>query len=229
MKKTLLAIIISLSTLYGSANAQSVFRGSMEPIPEPVAKAMQGYTWHKGCPVPLDQLSYLTVSYWGYDHQPHEGHLIVLNILAGETLQIFQKLYQMKFPIEKMVLPEKYQSKDDFKSTDDNNTYGFFCREDEQSPGDFSPHSYGIAFDINPVYNPARIAHGKIAPAAGKKYFNRKFQHDGMIDEKVVAVFTQSGWKWGGYWSEAKKDYMHFQKDIDENYSCPYLISHVKK
>jgi hypothetical protein len=213
-----------------TCNADDSYHGSIQAIPPDIANKMIGHAWHSGCPLLLKNMSYLTITFWGFDHKPHEGHLIVLNMLAGETLQIFHDLYQIKFPIEKMVLPDTYTSQQndwlaiDWKSSEDNNTSGFLCREDDQTPGQFSPHSYGIAIDINPVYNPSRVAHNKIEPESGKKYFDRQLNHEGMINEKVVAIFARYGWRWGGYWPKDKIDYQHFQKDIDEHYSCSTLI-----
>lgn len=228
MKKHFFCIL--LTTCASLSYAQDNFRGSVESIPPEIAEKMVAHTWHKGCPLPLNSMNYLTVTYWGFDHKPHEGHLIVLNVLAGETLQIFQELYQIKFPIEKMVLPDNYSSDKndwssiDWKSSEDDNTSGFLCREDDQTLGQFSPHSYGIAIDINPVYNPARVANNKVEPESGKKYFDRELRHAGMINEKVVAIFTKYGWKWGGYWAKDKIDYQHFQKDMDKHYICPVLM-----
>ncbi len=224
IKKLCLVFIASISIGFTtSAFAQDEFHGSIEPIPEQIKKEMVNQTWYQGCPMELDYMNYLTISYWGFDHKTHVGHLIVLKKLAGETLQIFQELYQIKFPIERMVLPHIYKSKDDWKSSENNNTYAFFCRKDEQNPENFSPHSYGIAIDINPVYNPAVVADGKIQPEAGKKYLDRKISHEGMVNDAVVQIFARHGWKWGGYWSSNNVDYMHFQKDMDEHYICNSL------
>ncbi len=228
-------IVILFGFFTNFTYAQEGFRGTIESIPPDIATKMQGHSWHDACPLPLKSMSYLTVNYWGFDHKPHQGHFIILNILAGETLQIFQELYQIKFPIEKMVLPSVYSSKQndwlaiDWKSSEDDDTYGFLCRFDDQSPGKFSPHSYGVAMDINPVYNPAVVANNKIEPEKGRKYFDRNLQHEGMINEKVVAIFAKHGWKWGGYWGKDKLDYMHFEKDMDEHYMCRALIPDPKK
>ncbi len=235
MKKINLLWIATTLLAYSSFICAAVdFRGSVESIPSQISKKMEGHIWHDGCPLPLSSMSYLTVTYWGFDHKAHEGHLIVLNMLAGETLQIFQELYKIKFPIEKMVLLDNYASQKndwssiDWKSSEDNNTSGFLCREDDQTSGQFSPHSYGIAIDINPVYNPSRVANNKIEPASGEKYFDRSLHHEGMINEKVVAIFARYGWRWGGYWAKDKTDYQHFQKDMDEHYLCPLLLPFTK-
>lgn len=207
--------------------AQTDFHGAMQPLPAQIRQQMISKTWHEGCPLPLDKLSYLTVTYWGFDQKPHEGNLIVLNFLAGETLQIFQDLYRMKFPIEHITLPDIYKSDDESAAA--NNTYGFYCRPDGQNPKDFSPHSYGIAIDINPLYNPALVVDNKVQPEQGKQYLDRKKQHQGMVNEDVVRVFAKYGWKWGGFFSPKELDYMHFQKVINEHYTCNSMTLLPKK
>ena len=208
------------------------FSGSFSPIPPSIQKKMQGYTWHKGCPFPLNRFVYLTMSYWGFDHQPHVGHMIILNQLGPETLSIFRALYKIHFPIEKMQLPYVYKSKDDWPSTEANNSVGFFCRLDQQTLGKFSSHSFGIAIDLNPRYNPSQVASkrgGKnitIQPLNGKQYFQQHFGHEGMIEpgDKVVRIFAAHGWMWGGYWGKPEVDYMHFQKEMDRHYKANRLI-----
>jgi len=219
MKKRYLLWVATIITVYSSLiYADDGFRGSIESIPNQISQKMLNHSWHNGCPLSLSSMSYLTVTYWGFDHKPHQGHLIILSLLAGETLQIFQELYKIKFPIEKMALLDSYASQKndwtsiDWKSSEDNNTSGFLCREDDQTAGEFSPHSYGMAIDINPVYNPSRVANNKIEPVAGKKYFDRSLVHEGMIDEKVVAIFARHGWRWGGYWAKKKRIISIFRK-----------------
>ncbi len=40
------------------------------PVPDDVAARS---TWYDGCPVSLDDLRYVTVSFWGFDQRPHTG------------------------------------------------------------------------------------------------------------------------------------------------------------
>ncbi len=225
MKLKALGGFLFLTLLSGAAIGKG-FYGSVQPIPQKIQQQMQGYTWHKGCPLSLKAMRYLTITYYGFDHKDHVGHLIVLKNIALETLEIFQGLYQQKYPIESMVLPSSFKSKDDWKSTEHDNTAAYFCRKDDQVLNRFSPHSFGIAIDINPLYNPSRVAKNKVQPEQGKTYLARKKHHQGMIrsDGKVVKLFAQYGWKWGGYWPDAEIDYMHFQKAMDHRYTCTNLV-----
>lgn len=79
------------------------------------------------------------------------------------------------------------------------------------------------------VYNPALVYDGKVQPEKGKAYLDRKVQHEGMVTDEVVQLFAKYGWKWGGYYSPKNIDYMHFEKDIDENYSCNSMILRSKQ
>lgn len=55
-----------------------------------------------------------------------------------------------------------------------------------------SMHALGIALD----FDPARNALGDPTPA---------------MDARVVEIFEQHGWVWGGRWSVQRRDGMHFQ------------------
>lgn len=54
-----------------------------------------------------------------------------------------------------------------------------------------STHSWGIALDLNPATNAMGTA--------------------GNMDPRLVAVFREHGFKWGGDWTGRNKDPMHFQ------------------
>src|SRR6056297_111842 len=101
MLKTLLASSIFCVGLAQNVQA-SPFQSSIQNLPKSIKKQMQGTTWHKGCPVSLSQLAYLKLSYWGFDNKPHVGTLIVNKQLAENTVNVFKKLYEQRFPIESM-------------------------------------------------------------------------------------------------------------------------------
>ena len=213
MKKfVFIFVLFSLTTTY----AKNTFYSQISSIPENVQKLMIGKSWHKGCPVGFEQLSYLKLSYWGFDNKPHVGELIVYKGIAEDTVATFKKLYEIKFPIESMKLPERFSG--EFYARD-NNTSAFYCRSDDQSPKNLSDHSYGIAIDVNSVYNPAVIANNKIWPEEGKKYMDRHLQHKGMfhLGDPAVNILTQHGWYWGAFFPDGV-DYQHFQKVMIDHY-----------
>ena len=173
---------------------------------------MQQYTWHQGCPVTLDNLSYLHLSYWGFDSKVHQGTMIVNRKLAPEVVAIFSEIFDQKFPIEKMQPIENYQG-DDERSMSDNNSSAFNCRTMTDFPDQYSIHSYGSAIDINPLINPYTNG-GKIDPQEGKEFLDRNAYHKGKINPKssVYRIFAKYGWVWGGDWQGEIKDYQHFEK-----------------
>ena len=114
-----------------------------------------------------------------------------------------------------MVLPERLPGG---KSNGEvNNTSGFYCRKDEQTPSQMSRHSYGLSIDINPIQNPA-IVGGSISPKSGKKFLDRSLKDPAMIHEgdEVFTIFARHGWAWGGYFKQV--DYHHFDKVITPYY-----------
>ena len=199
------------------------FEYQISSIPKPIKQIMVGTTWHKGCPAQLDDLAYLKLSYWGFDHKPHIGELIINKVLAQETVDIFRKIYQEKFPIHKMILPSRLR-KANKSETQSDDTHGFRCDPDGDKPGLFSTHAYGVAIDINPVENPAKIdpklVKGGISPQNGKPFLKRSPMRQGMVNAKDPAfnAFTKHGWEWGGFYPKSEIDYMHFRKIITQHY-----------
>lgn len=134
--------------------ASDGFMGIAAALPPRVAAGMvRSGSWREGCPVPLRDLSYLVLTYRGFDNKSHAGELVVHRKLALPVVKAFAELFTMKFPLERMELIEAYNGSDD-KSMAANNTSAFNCRDVAGKPGVFSKHSYGAAIDINPVQNP---------------------------------------------------------------------------
>src|SRR5690606_16740042 len=46
-------------------------------------------TWHDGCPVPRDDLRYLTVTFWGFDEAHHTGEVLVHVDAVDAVVAIF--------------------------------------------------------------------------------------------------------------------------------------------
>jgi hypothetical protein len=163
--------------LINNTYAKNSFYSRITPIPSDIQKLMTGKSWHEGCPVGFDRLVYLKLSYWGFDDKSHVGELIVYKDIAADTIATFKELYEIKFPIESMELPERFSEK---SYASDNNTSAFYCRSDDQSPTHLSDHSYGIAIDVNSVYNPSVVSNHQIWPKEGEKYMDRSLQHKRM-------------------------------------------------
>jgi len=149
-------------------------------------------------------LTLLSVDYVGYDGKDHSGQIIVARPLAEEVREIFSRLFADGFPIEKMIPVCRYGWSDE-KSMDDNNTSSFNYRE-IYGTNRLSLHSYGCAIDINPRTNPYHAPDGRVFPAGAR--FDPRAK--GAVTERVVSLFAEYGWEWGGVWEHP--DYQHFQK-----------------
>jgi len=194
-----------------STAALPTFIGSVTELPAEVAAKARRSSWREGCPVPLGDMRYLKVSFWGFDDAAHEGELIVNQSVANEVVNIFRALFAAHFAIQKMRLIDEYGG-DDGASMADNNTSAFNCRDVAGKKGVFSKHSYGRAIDLNPLTNPFVTKDG-IDPPAGAAFADRTQKAKGMIVEgdTVCTTFLSQGWAWGGAW-KSMKDYQHFEK-----------------
>lgn len=220
----LLSTMLLSSLLFAQKENQHVFHHKITPIPKQIAVQMHQYTWHKDCPVPMEQLVYLKLSYWGFDKKTHTGNLIVHQELAKEVVVIFQTLYHHHFPIQSMELMDAFKG-DDNASMTANNTSAFNCRAVTNRPGEYSQHSYGRAIDINPLLNP--YVHDKnIMPAEGANYADRSTPAPGKIikGDLVYQEFIKYGWDWAGNWYDLQ-DYQHFEKRAHGEKRNPYGYS----
>ena len=102
-------------------------------------------------------LSYLIIPHYNFDGQVVNGEMVVCRELADEVLLIFQELYKVKYPIEKMELVDNFGDADDWISIQNNNTSAFNYRHanNGQTESDaLSNHAFGKSIDINPLINP---------------------------------------------------------------------------
>jgi hypothetical protein len=191
---------------------------SINEIPEARIKSMlKTKVWTPECLISLERLKLLTVTYNDFDNKPQQGEIIVLDVIAEETIMIFKKLLDIKFPIYKMRLIDEY-SGDDEASMEDNNSSCFNYRKIAGSTL-LSLHGLGMAIDINPLQNPYLVldkenAIVKVYPREGMNYINRNKDYIGKV-EPIVDIFKQYGFQaWGGNWGEPI-DYHHFQVNRD--------------
>jgi hypothetical protein len=147
-----LLVAICLSTPSAAqADEARTFQASVDVLTTPQRDKMNGRSWHEGCPVPLDDLVSIRLSYVGFDDAVHQGVLVMHRKLAKETVEIFRELFAARFQIERM------QPYEDFPVGEvgaSNGTVGFNCRPAEDNPKIFSSHAYGIAGDLNEMTNP---------------------------------------------------------------------------
>lgn len=187
-----------------------------EELTKEIKERINGKSYGESCTVPYEELRYVSVLYWGFDDQPHTGEMIVNKAIADDVIAIFSELYEAKYPIERMVLVDEYDA-DDNISMAANNSSAFNYRVIEGT-NRISKHSYGLAIDINPLYNPyVHEMDGErvVTPVEGAKYEDRSLECPYFIQEgdTCYQAFIKRGFTWGGEWKN-NKDYQHFQKEL---------------
>ena len=168
-------------------------------------------TYRKGCPVGPSKLSTIHLNYYGRDKDMHRGVIIVRTDLRQEIIRGFSTALEHRYPVAKMKNPNTYGGNDP-RQMKANNTSGFNCRKVVGNPYKMSPHSYGIAIDVNTVQNPYRDGHGKWWPSKGKKYRDRTPLRWGMLGKKswLTRSLRKDHFFWGGLWNPGR-DYQHFE------------------
>lgn len=181
------------------------------PISEEIKERITGISYPDYEPygISYDELRYVHVLHYNLDHEVKEGELICNQLIAEDLVEIFQELFEQEYPIERICLVDDYNG-DDETSMRDNNTSCFNYRVIAGSSS-LSNHSFGLAIDINPLYNPY-VSGGYVQPATGAAYADRSGDFPYKIDREDLCyqLFTEHGFTWGGDWS-SPKDYQHFE------------------
>jgi hypothetical protein len=202
---------VGLAVLAVAAALAPGFHARVQPIPPPMRAQMTGVSWHRECPVTLDDLRLITLRYRGFDGRSHTGRLVANRSAAPVLVAVFRRLYAAAFPIRRMVPVDRYGG-DDFRSIEADNTSAFNCRTATGS-SNWSNHAYGLAIDVNPIENPY-VSGGETAHTASVSYLNRSRHRAGMAypGGVLVEAFRSVGWGWGGDWSGSVHDYQHFSR-----------------
>jgi hypothetical protein len=197
------------NTTVGASTRLPPFTGSVSPLDAATRQLMVGRSWHAGCPVPLRDLRLLRLTYYGFDGRAHQGELVVHRWYANGLLHVFRRLYDERYPIQRMRLVDRYGADDD-RSMEADNTSAFNCRLRAGSVTEWSQHAYGRAIDLNPVENPF-VTPTHVSPPAGVAFLDRTQDLPGMIHvhDRVWWAFHAIGWVWGGTWT-GTIDYQHF-------------------
>lgn len=185
-------------------------------IPDDIFEKMQGKSYKEDCTVPREDLRYVHVLHMGFDGETKEGELVVNKAIADDVCDIFEKLYEADYPIEKIRLVDEYDA-DDEASMSDNNSSAFNFRFISHTTK-ISKHGLGMAVDINTLYNPyVKTVDGKrsVEPANASDYVDRSADFPYKIDHDDLCyqLFKEHGFSWGGDWQHSK-DYQHFEKNL---------------
>lgn len=184
------------------------FASSIGPVTPDIRQRM-GETYQPGCPVTLEDLRYVQVSFRGFDDAAHTGELVVAAGAAEGIVSVFRSLFRADFAIEEMRLPTTADL-DAPPTGDGNNTAAFVCRPSTGQTSGFSAHAYGLALDLNPFNNPYEKG-DLVLPERAGSYLDRSDVRPGMVEAGGLAVreFARIGWSWGGDFNSLK-DYQHF-------------------
>ena len=194
---------------------------SYEPLSEEIILRIAGLSYPRDSitnpakdVIPLQDLRYVKIRYVDFDGKAQNGELICNQKIAQDLVEIFSELYDRQYPLASVRLVDDFGG-DDLASMEADNTSCFNFREVTSSGGGrhkLSLHAYGLAVDLNPLYNPY-VKKGKILPQSAKPYANRKHANPYRIDHEDLAyqLFTAHGFTWGGDW-KSLKDYQHFEK-----------------
>lgn len=182
------------------------FRSSVEPVDA----TMLGASWRPGCPVAPSDLMKLSVSTVGFDGRPAVGELVVHRSVADASVAVFARLYDNRYPIERMEPVSAFDGDDD-ASMASNNTSAFNCRPITGGTG-WSRHAFGLAIDLNPVQNPY-VRGSLVLPPTGSVFVDRAVHHPALIrsGDVVVEAFAEAGWRWGGDFITLN-DWQHFER-----------------
>ena len=174
---------------------------------------IQGKSYKDDCTLPLDDLRYIHVLHKDLNGVTHEGEIICNAYIADDLVDIFLKLYEAGYPIEKIRLVDEYDAVDE-TSMRDNNSSSFNFRFITHTTK-ISKHGLGLAVDINTLYNPyIKEGSGKriLEPATAEEYTDRSKDFPYKIEKGDLCynLFIEHGFEWGGEWKTVK-DYQHFE------------------
>ncbi|HEU4355618.1 MAG TPA: M15 family metallopeptidase [Actinomycetota bacterium] len=205
-----LACVLTLAAVT-PARATEPFEGSVSRLDAATRQLMRGNSWHAGCPIPLDRLRLVRITYVAFDATVRHGRLVLNRRWADDLLEVFRRLYDRGFPIRRVRLVDRYDA-DDRESMRHDNTSAFNCRT-VAGTDVWSQHAYGRAIDIDPVENPY-VDGTRVSPRKGREYLDRSDLRPGMIAKRDVVwrAFHRIGWEWGGTWRSAQ-DYQHFSSN----------------
>lgn len=213
--------------------------GTKQDIPENIKQQMEGVSMQNLTGITYDELSYLTIPHYDFYGNIKNGHMVVNKKVADEVLLIFQELYKIKYPIERMEIVDNFTGSDhktgtslDFASIEANNTSAF---NDRMTAGGSnsgkvpSKHADGLAIDINPQINPYINDDGSCSHENAKMFTTNRgitdpkpgwtdAQKRACItkDAQIYKIFEKYGWKWLGT-DDNKNDTQHFYRENTEN------------
>lgn len=188
-------------------------------IPDDVYERINGKSYRENDNIGLDDLRYLKMLHYNFEHEIQMGEMIVNAAIAEDVTNIFRELFEAEYEVQSMYLIDNYWTGDgessDTASIDVNNTSAF-CYRAVTGGSSLSNHAYGRAIDLNPQQNPY-VSYRSGSPSWSHEnandYIDRStgLPHVITHDDVAYQIFTKYGFTWGGDWSTIK-DYQHFER-----------------
>lgn len=183
-----------------------------EPIPPAVEARMRGVSYpESGALIELTELRYLRLAYYDFQGERKIGEMVCNEAIAQDLCEIFQALYEARYPICSIRLIDEFGGSDEESMRADNSSC--FNYRVVSGTTRLSKHARGLAVDINPLENPYINRSGGVEPATAEAYVDRSkdFPHKIDHDDLCCRLFVERGFTWGGDWVSVK-DYQHFEK-----------------
>ena len=176
-----------------------------QPTP---ADVIDRSTWQRGCPVGVDDLAWIRLTFWGFDDQRHTGELLANASAADDLVSVFRTLYRGAVPDRADA--DQHQGRPGRPAHRRRQRHRGLQLPAAHRRHSFSQHAYGLAIDVNSFQNPY-VKGDLVLPELASAYLDRDRVRPGMIQpgDDVVRAFAAIGWEWGGDWKRLK-DYQHF-------------------
>lgn len=198
---------------------EDCFRSRKIEKGDEIYQRIAGKSYRENEDIGLEDLRYLTLLHYNFDHEVQIGEMIVHEKIAEDVLEIFEELFREEYEIQSMLLIDHFWTGNpdstDTASTMANNTSCFNYRE-ITGGGTLSNHALGLAIDVNPIQNPYvwydEAGNRQCLDENARPYLDRSLGDPHMIAEGDVCwtAFQEHGFEWGGAWS-SPVDYQHFE------------------
>lgn len=187
-----------------------------QQIPRGIKEFIIGRSYKKEAEayIDIDDLLYIPLLHYNITGTICFGEMIINKEIAKIVSSIFLKLFLVKYPIQSIRLIDYYDASDE-KSMRANNS-SCFCFRNIYRNSKLSKHAFGMAIDLNPLYNPyVKIEKNEgviVQPFEGWQFLDRgkNFCYKMTSEDFAVKCFKKEGFKWGGDWSNPV-DYQHFE------------------
>jgi len=150
----------------------------------------------------IEALVLVDVDYRGFNNEIYKGQVVIHKDLESSITEVFRRILSETNFLMTSVSP---LSMFNWNSSAKNNNSGAFDPRLIANSDEISDHAFGAAIDINPLLNPW------VQEDSENSFYNPNKKGTLEAYSKVVKIFEEEGWKWGGNWKNSK-DWQHFYR-----------------